>query len=87
MNSFRAMFFVILAVPVVLSVLFMVADCQGDWFDNPESATCNLYGIQINQQSVMFFYFMGPLTLISSLFLWGVVYIVKKCKEQWGRNE
>lgn len=71
MNTRRTLTLGLLVVPAALSVLFFVADCQGDWFDNPEFATCNLQDIPLNSEWVMFLYFMGPLTLIATAFLWG----------------
>ena len=66
-----------LAIPAVLSAAFMLANCQGDWFDNPEHATCNFFGASITPESVTFLYFMGPLTFIASTLLWAIVYVVR----------
>jgi hypothetical protein len=77
MQASRILAFITLVIPAVLSAAFMMATCQGDWFDNPELATCSLLGASITPETVTFFYFMGPLTLIAATPLWAVVYVVR----------
>ena len=77
MQTSRILAFTSLAIPAALSAAFMMSTCQGNWFDNPELATCNLFGAAINPEAVTFFYFMGPLTFIASTLLWAVVYVVR----------
>lgn len=73
MKNSHILTFVSFAIPVALSAAFMMTNCQGDWFDNPELATCDLFCTLIAPDSVTFLYFMGPLTLV----VLAVVYVVR----------